>query len=287
MQLAHRNYYQVSTFRHDVPAMLEDTCLPSHVLHPVDQLQSTLNHRVASLSSLLATFRPVTPLLNALFGVVFFIKDTDARYVLANLTLAQRCGYDTVAPLLGHTSVDVFPDHLGPVYRDQDLSVVARGMPLLDELELHLYSGRAPGWCLTHKLPIRDYEGRIVGVAGISHDLPSGQTDHPAYEKIARVETYIGEHYGELITLEELTAVAGLSVSQLERYCKRIYRLTPRQMIHKARIEKASRMLTESDASITDIALTCGYSDHSAFSRQFKVLTGITPNQFRQSARAT
>jgi AraC-like DNA-binding protein len=69
-------------------------------------------------------------------------------------------------------------------------------------------------------------------------------------------------------------------VAQIERYCKRIFHLTPRQMIHKVRLEKATELLA-GDTPITDIALQCGYTDHSAFSRQFKAMTGSTPRDFR------
>lgn len=44
------------------------------------------------LPELLGSLQLITPLLDAMPGVVFFIKDTAARYVLINQTLAQRCG---------------------------------------------------------------------------------------------------------------------------------------------------------------------------------------------------
>ncbi|MNR53209.1 Melibiose operon regulatory protein [compost metagenome] len=74
-------------------------------------------------------------------------------------------------------------------------------------------------------------------------------------------------------------------MAQLERHCKRVFQLTPRQMIHKARLEEASRLLLETEQPITEIALRCGYTDHSAFSRQFRALTGLSPSQYRDSQR--
>ena len=56
-------------------------------------------------------------------------------------------------------------------------------------------------------------------------------------------------------------------------------------MIHKARLGEASRLLLQ-DLQITEIALRCGYTDHSAFSRQFRALTGLTPSQFRESHKS-
>ena len=97
------------------------------------------------------------------------------------------------------------------------------------------------------------------------------------------MDRHIREHYSEAIRLDDLTRIASLSTAQLERYCKRIFHLTPRQMIHKVRLEHASQLLL-TEEPITEVALQCGYTDHSAFSRQFKALTGLSPRQFRQNA---
>ncbi|WP_166366407.1 helix-turn-helix domain-containing protein, partial [Pseudomonas akapageensis] len=65
----------------------------------------------------------------------------------------------------------------------------------------------------------------------------------------------------------------------------RIFSLTPRQMLLRARAERAAQLLT-SNSPITDVAASVGYTDHSAFSRQFKALTGFTPLQYRQVTNA-
>jgi len=52
----------------------------------------------------------------------------------------------------------------------------------------------------------------------------------------------------------------------------------------KTRITAGCRLLRETDASIAQIALDCGFSDHSAFSRAFRAVIGITPTRFRSSA---
>ena len=222
----------------------------------------------------------IAPLLNAIPNVVFFIKDAQARYLLANLTLARRCGFKSVSSLLGKTSADVFPSALGQGYTEQDLRVLREGVTLRDQLEMHLYNGRERGWCLTQKLALRDVHGQVIGMAGISHDLQEAHARHPAWQRLAIVDDHIRRHYHRPITMEELTGLSGMSVAQIERYCKRIFHLTPRQMIHKVRLEKATELLA-GETPITDIALQCGYTDHSAFSRQFKAMTGSTPRDFR------
>jgi len=113
----------------------------------------------ADLPSLLASLSAVAPLLDAMPGVVFFVKDAQARYVLVNQTLATRCGYRDKSELLGRTAEEVFPSRFGPLYTAQDKEVLEAGSLLADQLELHLYPGRQPGWCLTHKLALRDAGG--------------------------------------------------------------------------------------------------------------------------------
>ncbi|MCP6606357.1 AraC family transcriptional regulator, partial [Klebsiella pneumoniae] len=65
-----------------------------------------------NMPSLLNALALIAPLLNAIPHVVFFIKDAQARYLLANLTLARRCGFKSVSSLLGKTSAVVFPSAL-------------------------------------------------------------------------------------------------------------------------------------------------------------------------------
>ncbi len=217
----------------------------------------------ADLASLLASLRQVEALLDAMPGVVFFVKDERARYVLVNRTLARRCGVKDKAELLGRSADEVFPSSLGPLYAEQDRRVLRGGATLENQLELHLYPGRQPGWCLTHKQALRDADGAIIGMAGISHDLPAAQSAHPAYGRLAAVDAHIREHYDQPLSLADLTAIAGLSVAQLERHCKRIFQLTPRQMIHKARLGAASQLLA-GDAPITEIAPTTAPSAASS-----------------------
>lgn len=249
-------------------------------------MYASLSHfKPCDLPTLLSSLQPIAPLLDTLLDVVFFIKDCEARYAFVNQTLARRCGFKESAELLGRTADMVFPERFGPLYTAQDRRVLSSGRELADQLELHLYYGNQPIWCLTHKLALLDTQGHIVGLAGISRDLQLPQSSHPAFPKLAAVDAHIRSHFSRPISLAELTAIAGFSVAQLERHCKRVFQLTPRQMIHKARLEESSRLLLETDLPITEIALRCGYTDHSAFSRQFRALTSLAPSQYRDSRR--
>ncbi|WXL24464.1 AraC family transcriptional regulator [Ectopseudomonas mendocina] len=239
--------------------------------------------RPRSLEELLVGVMQLLPMLDVLPNATIFIKDRKARYVLANNTLVRRCGLKALNPLLGKTSAEVFPAQLGPGYTEQDQRVLEQGHVLEDQLELHLYGSQEPGWCLTYKWPLYSCEDKVIGLVGISVDLQAARETHPAYQRLAEVDDYIRANFHRRVTMSELTCIAGVSVAQLERYCKRVFQLTPRQMIQKVRLEHAHRLL-QTGLPITEVALQCGYTDHSAFTRQFKELTGFTPSQYRQMA---
>lgn len=237
-----------------------------------------------TLEDFLKNLESIEPLFDALSSVVFFIKNTEARYVFVNQTIVNRCGLKDKTAILGKTSSEVFPHSLGKIYTSQDLQVIRRGKKLTEQLELHLYAKNQSGWCLTYKEPLFDADGNLVGIAGISNDLNVPENTHPAFYKMVQVEDYIKKNYAETITLAHLTAIAGVSVAQLERYCKKIYHLTPRQMISKIRLQVATELLA-TDLPITQIGLRCGYTDHSAFCRQFKLHTGMSPTLYRASTK--
>ncbi|XHO05030.1 HTH-type transcriptional activator RhaR [Ralstonia syzygii] len=220
------------------------------------------------------------PVFDALPDVAFFVKDEQARYVMVNQTLAERCGKKEKRALLGKTAEEVLPARFGHVYTAQDKTLIAENRSLDDQLELHMYPSREPGWCMTRKLPIHDDHGRVIGLVGISRDLQAAEQTHPVYGRLAGVVQRIQDDFPQPLNLRELATMAQMSVAQLERYFHRIFHVTPRQMLLKARLDAATSLLATSD-NVTTIAALCGYTDHSAFTRQFKAAIGLTPTQYR------
>jgi AraC-like DNA-binding protein len=253
-------------------------------------MMNTLAHPLdtddATLSGMLSHFRLLEPVFDAMPDVVFFVKDAEARYALVNRTLASRCGFKQKAALLGKTAEDVFPRRFGRIYTAQDKAIINVGNQLIDQLELHLYPGRQPGWCLTCKQPLRDAAGRVVGLAGISRDLRADEISHPAYSRLATVVQHLQENYVQPLNLKQLAAMADMSVAQLERYFHKVFHLTPRQVLLKTRLDAATALLVSHD-KVTDVAALCGYTDHSAFTRQFKATVGVTPTEYRMLLHGT
>ena len=104
--------------------------------------------------------------------------------------------------------------------------------------------------------------------------------------KLRAVVEYIEEHLEATLTLEQMAAAAHLSACHFARRFKAATGLPPHQYVLTRRVERAKELLRAgTDVSLAEVALRAGFSDQSQLSRHFKRLVGVTPGQFRMSAR--
>lgn len=74
---------------------------------------------------------------------------------------------------------------------------------------------------------------------------------------------------------------AGISQRELNRVFKRNLDTTPQSFYRGIRLERASRLLQQTDMSVLDIAILCGFSSASLFSRNYKSHFGMSPTKAR------
>jgi AraC family transcriptional regulator len=104
--------------------------------------------------------------------------------------------------------------------------------------------------------------------------------------RLQAVVEYIEEHLDGCPTLAQLAAVARLSVYHFARQFKKATGLPPHQYVILRRVERARQLLqAAADLSLAEVALHAGFSNQSVFCFHFKRLVGVTPRQFRMSAR--
>lgn len=223
-------------------------------------------------------------LFDCLPDVAFFIKNRRSEYVVVNQTLAERCGRREKRELIGRRADEVFPLPLGRSYLAQDEQVLASGQPILNQLELHFYPNGTRGWCVTNKLPLRGRDGAMIGLYGVSKDLQAANERSADFSQVAEAVRRIQTQYAEPLTVRELAKRAGLSVYQFEQRIRRIFQITAGQLIQKVRMDAAVQRLRESHASIAAVAMECGYSDQSAFTRKFHQTVGMSPSEYRRLA---
>jgi AraC-like DNA-binding protein len=220
-------------------------------------------------------------LFDAVPDVVFFIKDAAGRYLRVNQTLADRCAGGDKSKLIGKRPAEVFPAALASSYTRQDEAVLKTGKPVEHQLELHIYPGRKAGWCLTTKYALRCEKGRILGVAGISRDLNAPGEKAGGFAELVVALKHMQQHFAESLRIEDIANKAGLSLYQFEQRVQRLFQMSPLQLLHKLRLDEATRLLRETDESLADIAVKTGWCDQSAFTRHFSRYAGMAPGKFR------
>lgn len=97
------------------------------------------------------------------------------------------------------------------------------------------------------------------------------------FDPLEAVRLYIGSHYTEEITLQQLSDVAHFSTGHLSRMFNQKFGVSIREYINRIRVEEALRKLSVGQKNITEIALDCGFKNISHFYRIFKKHTGTTP----------
>lgn len=89
------------------------------------------------------------------------------------------------------------------------------------------------------------------------------------------------DRFNDSISLIEIANLVGVHPTHLARTFKKHYRTTVGEYVRSLRLDWATRQLSETEDSISDIASAAGFYDQSHFSHLFKQHTGFTPAEFR------
>ncbi len=107
--------------------------------------------------------------------------------------------------------------------------------------------------------------------------------DRVQVNRLKNVLTFIRSNYSEVITLDELAEVAGMSPRYFCRAFSAVTGKTPIEYLNYYRIEQAGEKLLMTDRSVTEIAMSCGFNDMSYFSKMFSRCKLMSPSAYRKS----
>lgn len=99
--------------------------------------------------------------------------------------------------------------------------------------------------------------------------------------RLQKMLTYIYEHYGETVTLEDIANAAHISRSEAGRCFQTYLKCSPIEALIQYRLQTARRLLREKTHTLQEISVACGFNSVNYFSRQFKKVYGVTPGQNR------
>jgi PAS domain S-box-containing protein len=100
-----------------------------------------------------------------------YLKDAQSRFLLGNRALIQRLGANSHDQIVGKTDSDFYPRELATAFAADEQAVLQSGEALLNKEEFSVSADGSPRWTLTTKIPLRDNDGRVIGIVGTGRDI--------------------------------------------------------------------------------------------------------------------
>ncbi|WP_017958019.1 helix-turn-helix domain-containing protein [Rhizobium leguminosarum] len=122
----------------------------------------------------------------------------------------------------------------------------------------------------------------IIDVLKIAKAMPRKRSRLASWQ-LRRATEFIEENCLRNIRLEELAGLTGLSQSHFSHAFKASTGIAPHQWQTNARLDRAKRLLVESENALTAIAAETGFADQAHFTRVFRKHVGITPASWKKA----
>ncbi len=128
-----------------------------------------------------------------------YVKDRKSRFIVNNLAVAQNLGFQP-EQVIGKTDFDFFPRDLAQQFYDDEQRVMDTGQSLISREEPNYYPVTDSwGWHLTTTVPLRDLQGEVIGIVGVSRDI----TSHKKMEEAMRESLVHQKFARQLIDSQE------------------------------------------------------------------------------------
>ena len=120
---------------------------------------------------------------------------------------------------------------------------------------------------------------RRIGSPGFAPELQISDRD-----RMAMISAFVEERIAEPLYLKQVARHAGMSEVSLSRYFRSRTGKTFPAYLNELRVARVCRLLAETDSTVTEIALSCGFDSMANFDHQFRRLHGCSPTAYRQQA---
>ena len=221
-------------------------------------------------------------LFEAIPGAYFFVKDRQSRFMDGSQSFAETLGEASMEGLFGRTDYDFSPDFLADAFLADDRMVMETGKPVLNRIELVPTSDGSLDWLSTTKVPLYSHDGEIIGLAGVTRRIRDSDAVYADHPEMHRIVNFVRDHYREKLSMADMARVGGISVSSQERLFRKTFGLTPSMYLRKTRLNAACKSLRDTDESLADIAVQCGFNDQNSMTRAFRMELKITPLRYRR-----
>jgi len=229
---------------------------------------------------------PPSGLLESHSGAFYFAKDLNGRFVYANQKLIEFFNLNSSRDIIGKTDYDLNPVDLADAFVKDDLRVVKENTFLSNKIELIKNGQDAKEWFSTTKGPLYNRKGDIVGIEGIAFSTAKAIEMSAPVSDLSNCLEFIQSKYQNPILMKEIANQFHMSISTFEKKFKHQFNISPKQYLKRLRIQKACEML-RTHHSVKEVTYSTGFCDQSYFTKEFRVVMGMTPNAYRKSFKHT
>ncbi|HSC86208.1 MAG TPA: AraC family transcriptional regulator [Polyangiaceae bacterium] len=129
-----------------------------------------------------------------------------------------------------------------------------------------------------------------IGAHLLHHHRPDGSTRSSGTHRLGapamrRAQEMLVERLDQQPSLERIADALDMSRSAFFESFRTTVGVTPYQWLLSQRVERARRLLLETNLPLMEVALSCGFSDQSHFTRIFRRIEGLSPGRWRRSAQ--
>jgi PAS domain S-box-containing protein len=100
-----------------------------------------------------------------------YFKDVESKFTRVNLAQAKVLGANSSEDVIGKTDFDFYSSEDAREFYDDERQIIMKQNPLINKIEECFPPGEGLRWFSTTKIPIKDEDGELTGIVGVSHDI--------------------------------------------------------------------------------------------------------------------
>lgn len=202
-----------------------------------------INRDVTALKLAEIQLREERNLLRSVIDAVpdhLYVKDTEHRFVLINqATQTLWPGVD----MIGKTDYDVMEDQFANPHWQQEEAILKTGQPLLNQELKSDTTSTAPQWLMITKVPLRDSEGRIIGLVGVNRDI----TERRLFEEQLRYQASLLENVSDAVISTDME----LRIISWNHGAERMYGWQAEEVIGKLMPDVLQTQITAEERAVS------------------------------------
>ena len=210
------------------------------------------------------------------------IKDNPFRFsaIVFNMNLLKSFAYDAIQTKYIDPLQDIESSSLSliPGHNESEINILKNLKTIIER-----HHEKKSGFEMIIKGQLYMVFAELISNTPLKpRDLKRESSDHDKLTRLKLVLQYIEEHYNEKLTVYDLASIIQMSEGHFSRFFKSFVRMSPIEYINSLRVDRAAKLLKETNTRIIDISMEVGFDNSSYFIKTFKRLKKCTPSEFRK-----